>query len=114
MQYFLLEYRNTAHSTTGQSPSMLLLGRPLKDALTQLLPKVSRKALSMNEKMRVNLERQKSNFKGHRLFKFNEGDEVYVQLNDTKFSWTKATIVRRLNEKCFLCRLKSGRERKFH
>ena len=33
MAKFLLAYRNTAHSTTGEPPSMLFLGRPLRARL---------------------------------------------------------------------------------
>ncbi len=33
MAKFLLAYRNTPHSTTGESPSVLFLGRPLRTRL---------------------------------------------------------------------------------
>ena len=38
MAKFLLAYRNTAHSTTGEAPSVLFLGRPLRTRLDLVKP----------------------------------------------------------------------------
>ena len=43
---FLLVYRNTAHSTTGEPPSVLFLGRPLRTRLDLVKPDLPRKVLN--------------------------------------------------------------------
>ena len=43
---FLLAYRNTAHSTTGEPPSVLFLGRPLRTRLDLVKPDLPRKVLN--------------------------------------------------------------------
>ena len=42
---FLLNYRNTPHTTTGQAPATLLFNRKVRNKLPQLMPKVSNKQL---------------------------------------------------------------------
>ena len=46
MAKFLLAYRNTAHSTTGEPPSVLFLGRPLRTRLDLVKPDLPRKMLN--------------------------------------------------------------------
>ena len=43
---FLLAYRNTAHSTTGEPASVLFLGRPLRTRLDLVKPDLPRKVLN--------------------------------------------------------------------
>jgi transposase InsO family protein len=116
LQNFLLEYRNTPHVATGISPAQALMGRSLKDNLTHMLPKKATLALKENAKFRANVERQKKNFKGNRVVKFNVGEEVYIRCykNPNKPSWVKAKIEEKISEKTYRCRLPSGRERKVH
>ena len=46
MAKFLLAYRNTAHSTMGEPPSVLFLGRPLRTRLDLVKPDLRRKVLN--------------------------------------------------------------------
>ncbi|CAB4041966.1 PREDICTED: uncharacterized protein K02A2.6-like, partial [Paramuricea clavata] len=46
MAKFLLAYRNTPHSTTGESPSVLFLGRPLRTRLDLVKPDLQRKVMN--------------------------------------------------------------------
>jgi hypothetical protein len=116
LQNILMEYRNTPHSTTGISPARALLGRNLKDILTQVLPKKSRLALKHHEIYQNNIERQKKNYKGNRLVSFIAGEEVYVRCykNSNKPSWVRAKIIEKISEKTYRCKLISGHERKVH
>ena len=46
MAKLLLAYRNTPHSTTGESPSMLFLGRPLRTRLDLVKPDLQMKVMN--------------------------------------------------------------------
>ncbi|CAB4017152.1 PREDICTED: LOW QUALITY PROTEIN: uncharacterized protein K02A2.6-like [Paramuricea clavata] len=46
MAKFLLAYRNTPHSTTGESPSVLFWGRPLRTRLDLVKPDLQRKVMN--------------------------------------------------------------------
>ena len=46
MAKFLLAYRNTPHSTTGESPSVLFLGRPLRTRLDLVKPDLQMKVMN--------------------------------------------------------------------
>ena len=46
MAKFPLAYRNTPHSTTGDSPSVLFLGRPLRTRLKMVKPDLQMKVMN--------------------------------------------------------------------
>jgi len=50
IQRFLMNYRNTPHSSTGYTPSRLLMGRVIKTKLPTLIPKATGKAHAMARK----------------------------------------------------------------
>ncbi|XP_053619962.1 uncharacterized protein K02A2.6-like [Plodia interpunctella] len=50
---FLLHYRNTEHSTTGESPAMLLLGRRLRTKLDALKPNREGKVREAQQRQKV-------------------------------------------------------------
>ena len=50
---FLVAYRNTPHSTTGESPALLLLGRPLRTCLDLVKPNLNRKMVSQKHQQGI-------------------------------------------------------------
>ncbi|XP_054287952.1 uncharacterized protein K02A2.6-like [Macrosteles quadrilineatus] len=57
LQRYLMAYRRAPHSTTGQSPSHLFIGRQIRSRLDLLYPDLSQK---MNQKFDTDCDRQKS------------------------------------------------------
>jgi hypothetical protein len=46
---FLITYRNTPHSTTGESPAQLMLGRPIRTRLDLVKPNMNRKIVNKQQ-----------------------------------------------------------------
>ena len=70
---FLFNYRLTAHTTTGNSPAELLLGRRPRSLLDVVRPDLSRTVRQQQEKQ---MQEHDGNVKA-RMFK--EGDQVFVR-----------------------------------
>ena len=73
LQNFLLTYRSTPHSTTGETPSTLFLGRRLRTRLDLLVP-------SLEERVAGKQANQKSQHDVHsKLRQFEPGQHVMVR-----------------------------------
>lgn len=92
---YLFSYRNTPHSTTGETPSKLMFNREIKTRLNFLTK-------TMTDKMR---ERQKDYFHGNRNVDFNEDEIVYARdyKNPAKPTWTKSIIKEKLGQYYYNC-----------
>lgn len=89
---FLIDYRNTKHCATGESPSKIMFGRELKTRFSLLKPPL------IQDKILNYQEKAIKNSKGKRDCEFALGEKVFVRdyTNPNKPSWTEATI-----DKCF-------------
>ena len=84
---FLFQYRITPHSTTGNSPAELLLGRRPRSCLDLLLPDISNQ---VHQKQQT----QKENHDKHsRLRTLQVGDNVQVRDFPTGNGWVPGIII---------------------
>lgn len=81
---FLLAYRNTAHSTTQETPARLILGQSLKLRLDLVKPRLGRTVSASQEKM---CSRNQSN-----VMSFNTDDHVLVRDYRSSNKWTNGTV----------------------
>ncbi|KAL4135688.1 hypothetical protein QTP88_007284 [Uroleucon formosanum] len=95
---FLLGYRNAPHSTTGESLSVLMLGRKLRCRLDLLYKTDEEVVLERQDKSIIN-------YNGSQNKVFKEGDEVMIKSykQGNKESWLKATMKRELGTKIYEC-----------
>lgn len=116
LQNFLFEYRNTVHCTTGLSPAKAMLGRSLRDTLSQILPHRARKALKENKLRSKNVARQVKNHGGRREVEFEKGSRAMIRdyRDPNKPGWVEATIKEKLSHRTYQCELSSGRLIKRH
>ena len=99
---FLFDYCITPHSTTGVSPSELLMGRRLKSRFDLLKPNIATK---VEQKQRE----QKYNHDSHAISRqFQEGDSVYARDFRQGQSWLTGTIVRGLGPVSFEVKTSDG------
>ena len=84
---FLLTYRNTPHSSTGEAPAVRAFNRNLRFCLTQIRPTDSQKVkdLQPEQESKVMMKNERS---------FEPKQPVYVQLDMDK-TWTPAVIKQR-------------------
>lgn len=96
---FLLDYRNTKHCTTGDSPAKLMFSRELKTRFSCLKPPTTR------EKIIQNQENQIRNYHGKRNVTFEKGQNVLVRdySNPNKQQWQKAVIKERIGPRNYTC-----------
>ena len=77
---YLLRYRNIPHSTTGESPAMLLMGRRLRTPLDLLTPSVHK---HVEAKQQVRVERTRD----RKLRNLQVGDQVMVRNYSERGKW---------------------------
>ncbi|KAF0708423.1 Reverse transcriptase domain-containing protein [Aphis craccivora] len=101
---FLLGYRNAPHSTTGESPSVLMLGRKLRCRLDLLYK-------SDEEVVREKQDKSIKNYNGRQNKVFKEGDEVMIKFykQGGKESWLKAIVKKVLGTKRYECESSDGK-----
>ena len=106
---FLFRYRNTPHSTTGQSPAELLLGRKMKTHLEILRPDIA-------SRVNDHQERQKQEHDRHAQHRpFCVGEEVYVKnfaANNPK--WLRGKIIEQAGPVSFKVEFEDGQIRNRH
>jgi len=96
---FLLAYRNAPHSTTGQSPAELMLGRPLRTRLDTIKPDISSKFPEVHNPQ---TSRQLS-----------IGSHVWVRCYLSADKWKQGVITDRLGPLCYIVSV-DGRKWKRH
>lgn len=90
LQRYLLMYRNTEHSTTGESPAVMLLGRSLRTRLDRLKPSREQQVHRAQERQ------QQAAGGGHRELQL--GDAVWYRVYRGQSKWTQGTISERLGK----------------
>ena len=104
----LKAYRLTPHSTTGMSPSELLLGRRPKSRLDLLKPMTA-------ERVEAKQLTQKKQHDAHAVDRsFVEGDTVFVKNYRPGVKWLPGVIVKKTGPVSFLVRLGDGHEKRCH
>ena len=100
---FLLNYRITPHSTTGQSPAELLMGRRIRSRLDLLRPDVPKE-------VRKNQERQKTAHDSHcKQQKFVVGDLVLARdFTQMSQKWNHGVVESVLGPLTYLIKLPDG------
>ena len=89
---FLLKYRSTPHTTTGETPAALFLKRELRTKLTLIKPDREKFVREKQETMKKHHDKTHSKVRS-----FNEGDKVLVKttlLGGKKWKWMPGIIVR--------------------
>ncbi|XP_061712815.1 uncharacterized protein K02A2.6-like [Cydia pomonella] len=87
LQTYLLAYRNSVHSTTGESPAMLLQRRPLRTRLDLL-----RGEVALQERVQAAQARQTA-AAGGKPRSFAPGDEVWARGYGAGDKWVKGTVI---------------------
>lgn len=112
---FLFDYRNTPHTTTGVTPSFLLMGRNARTRFDLLRKEINTNSNSLNHtnkliiknRVKHNQNNQRNYFKGSRNVEFNVGEEVttkdYRVINKT--SWIKGIITKRIGKVTYLIKI---------
>lgn len=99
---FLFQYRNTPHTTTGEKPSKLLIGRSLPSRFDLMLP-------SVKNVVKSNQERQKTNYGGKVKKQFNVNDTVWVKdYRPNTDKWSEGIIKKVLGKNTFLITMCNG------
>lgn len=100
---FLMDYRNTVHSTTGKSPAMLMLGRQIRNRFDLLKPeeKVGKNVSDyVNKQQKIQIR----NYRGNRTTEFQKGKIVAVKdyRNVNRVSWIKGIIKEKVGKRTYL------------
>ena len=103
----LFQYRITPHSTTGSSPSELLIGRRLRSRLDLLKPCTDEKVVAKQ------LKQKESHDKRCRQCTFSVGEKVYVKSNRKGKNWLSGFIVRETGPVSFQVKLEDGKTIRF-
>lgn len=107
LSMFLLDYRNCTHSTTGQSPAQLLLGRSLRNRFDLLkLKNVSSSTSvsnSVQNRVKEKQSSQKKYYSGRAKRSFEIGDTVFCKDFSVpgKTSWAKCSIIKKLGKSTY-------------
>ena len=100
---FLLMYRVTPHSTTGVSPSELLMGRRLRIRLDLCFPNVDKAVHEAQRRQKLYRDNSKQ------LRVFSSGDKVLVKnFRSTKPRWLEGTVDVKSGEMIYVVELANG------
>eukprot|EP00731_Ephydatia_muelleri_P003665 Em0001g3665a len=105
---FLFQYRLTPHSSTGQSPAKLLLGRVPRSHLDFLFPDVA-------DNVKQNQQRQKQNHDQRATERFFVvGDKVYALNHRGTPTWLPGTVSAVSGSRSLTIKFSDGRESRYH
>ena len=105
---FLFQYRLTPHSSTGQSPAKLLLGRVPRSHLDFLFPDVA-------DNVKQNQQRQKQNHDQRATERFFVvGDKVYALNHRGTPTWLPGTLSAVSGSRSLTIKFSDGRESRYH
>lgn len=100
---FLLDYRNTKHSTTGVSPSMLMFGRDLHTRFSSIHPEIKDNV----QKKVLSEQKKQIKYFGGKKRQFKIGDKVivknYREIN--KVTWIPAIVEKRIGKCTYIVRV---------
>ena len=106
---FLLQYRITPHSTTGISPSEMLMGRRPRSCLDLIIPDISKRVIGKQQIQKANHDHR------GKQRTLNVGDSVNVRnFAATGDNWLPGSIVESLGPLSFCVKLSDGRLVKRH
>ncbi|XP_063915487.1 uncharacterized protein K02A2.6-like [Zophobas morio] len=109
---FLLDYRNTVHCMTGQSPAMLMLGRNLRCRLDLLRPDtraVDVCKAGLQQTWRKKQAQAVKHYKGKRSQQFHVNDTVLARdYRHAKPAWCAGSIVKVLGPRTYLVEITEG------
>ena len=100
---FLFAYRITPHSSTGQSPAQLLLGRRPRSHLDVMHPQVDKRVHESQERQKANHDRCA------KARTFMAGDKVYARNLTSGPAWLEGTVVSSCGPLSYLVDLSDGR-----
>ena len=89
LNIFLRQYRKSPHSTTGQSPSWLFLGRELRSRLNLVIPDDI--CTKITQKQQLQCEHSPRSF-------YPSQNVIFLSGNPRMDRWIQGTIVRRLGD----------------
>ncbi|XP_039303912.1 uncharacterized protein K02A2.6-like [Solenopsis invicta] len=100
IQRFLFNYRCTPHSTTGASPTELLIGRRPRSLLDLVKPDVFKTVAAAQARQEKSYNTRVKNRK------FEKGEEVWVRtFSRNKAKWSLGTIIKALGPVTYLVRV---------
>ncbi len=108
---FLFAYRNTPQSTTGVSPSELLLGHKMRSTLDLVHPDLHRKVEWEQERQLGDRNRQSQSCS------FSPGDAVYIRnfgRDATSVRWLPGVISHSVGPVSYMVKLSNGQETRWH
>lgn len=99
IQRFLFDYRCAKHTTTGESPAKLLIGRELKSRFSLMKPPLVQNRIRESQQTTI------ENHHGSRNVEFEVGESVFVRdyTNPNKKAWQKATVASRIGSQMYNC-----------
>lgn len=98
---FLLAYRNCVHSSTKESPAKLMFKRNLRTKFDLLRP-------SVFETVKMNQEKQISNFGGGKTRILHIGQPVLIRDFRGSNKWINGIVVKQLSPVSYIVKLQSG------
>ncbi|XP_049866275.1 uncharacterized protein K02A2.6-like [Pectinophora gossypiella] len=101
---YLMDYRNSIHSITGNSPSQLVFGRKLKTRLDLINPKLSSPSIPDSNKNVIPTKQCTQMNKPRRNLCFKKGDIVLYKKYTSKsvYKWGKGIVERRIGKVIYL------------
>ena len=90
----LLRYRVTPHATTGEAPSVLLMGRKIRTKLDLILPSVNSKVEKSQNRTVMSTDRLSR--------EFDSGDNVLVRNYSNDEKWKTGTVHSKLGDRHYL------------
>ena len=85
---FLFSYRITPHTTTGETPAKLLMGRQLRSHLSLFHPNLSHKVARSQQQQKLHHDKS---VKSER--RFEVGDHVYARAYSGPQNWVPGEVV---------------------
>ncbi|CAB4028416.1 Transposon Tf2-9 poly, partial [Paramuricea clavata] len=89
---FLITYRNTPHSTTGESPAQLMLGRPIRTRLDLVKPNLNRKMVIKQQEQ----SRKSASAKNRATRQLEVGDMVMARDYRGNLKWRSGKVIERI------------------